>query len=63
MRSARRPTKGSHGGVDGAMVCASMELQHVDDGKMEGWRGGAAQRNRLMLIEEEAGEAAEWGLQ
>ena len=42
MRSTRRPTEGSCGGMNGAMACAWMELRHVDSDETEGWRGGAA---------------------
>jgi len=42
IQSMRRRTKGSHGGMDGAMACAWMELQRVDGGETKGWRGRAA---------------------
>ena len=42
------------------MITVWNELQRVDNGEPEGWRGGLV---RCTLIKEEAGEAAEWGLQ
>ena len=42
------------------MIATWIELRCVDDGEPEGWRGGVARRT---LLEEEAGEDAERGLQ
>jgi hypothetical protein len=42
------------------MIAVWIELRRVDDGELEGWRGRVARRT---LIEVEAREATEQGLQ